>query len=306
MAKLKFLKRKQVTTVSSQKKKTPCRPPPLPLAMVQDPSNNPPADESSVTSNESSSSDKNFSDKDSHDSKSEKLANIFDEKVEDIVPKRDGFIESTALTMEREDIYDTINNTYLDLNTRVGNKMKNELSDLPIQQSTSKPILIAGTSHQYTASMKSFCTQWILNADQSNILLDSRSQDIFTVPFKNIVCSHDRTFITNLSTERANLSTKDGNIHPYRYYVSFCSKISHQKNKFMRDIVVTFLTNYFETESSKMMKNDVSNKSKNMHAIVVFDRGSEMIPRLLDDSTICSVILFSLHKKRPIIFIDYV
>ena len=329
-----MVKRKRLTLPSRKGKKTPRHPPQLLLATGQDPSNHPTETENTnnlpdnddnninTTSNDDSnkligegesdpddsniSSDGESMNNDLETQEPEEFSNIFDEKIESIVPKRDEFISSEFLTMERDDIYKYIHQTHINFNTRVGNNVKNQLSDLPIHQSTGKPITIPGTNHEYTASMKSFCTQWILNSEQSHVLKDSRTTDMYTVPLKNIVCSHDRTFITNLSVERATLESRDGIIHPYRYYVSFCSKISNQKNKFLKDIVVTFLQKYFETESARLMSKDVSNKSKMMNVIIVFDRGSEIIPRLMDDSTICSVILFSLHKRRPIVYIDYV
>ena len=210
------------------------------------------------------------------------------------------------LTSERKDLYQHLNKNFVELNKNHKSSSGNEISDAPIQQSSLKPAVIPGKSFQYTESMQSFCTEWILNRRGNNIISDSRSKDIFIVPLNSVVCSHDRVFITKLASERSTLPSKDGHIHLHRYYACFCSNLYSPQNKCLRDVLVKFMDRYFESTSSKLMAKVLSNKSKSMNSIIVFDRCKQKIPHLVDHASICSAIIFSIEKLRTIIYISII
>ena len=231
---------------------------------------------------------------------------FFNESLQNISEKRDTTISSKSLTSERKDIRSHLQSEFEKLDSLVQNNTTNKISDSPVQISSLIPSVIPGENHPYTESMQNFCTHWILKNKKKQIIDDLRSDDIYSMPMRDIVCKFDRVYLTKLASERVELQNKDGHIYPFKYYAMFCASLWKQKNKAIMNIVIQFIDRFFLPDSQTKMAEDVASKSKDMHAIIIYDKGDVMVPKLEEHTSIIAAIIFSIERQKPIIYIDYV
>ena len=231
---------------------------------------------------------------------------IFNEPFEFIRKKQDNIISSKSLTIERNNVKMHLIEDFKAIEHRLMVTNDKKVSDSPVQVSSCLPLVIPGEDHPYSESMQNFCTHWILNNRMKQVISDPRSSDIYSVPLKEVIFKFDRTYICNLSTQQIRVDQKDGNIHPFRYYVMFCASIAKQKNVSIRNIVMKFMQRYFEPYSQQIMQKDIANRDKNMHCIIIYDKGSVLVPTLKDASMIVCAVIFSIDTKHPYVYIDYI
>ena len=219
---------------------------------------------------------------------------------------RDCFLNTDSFSKEKKDMYQSVNLQYVVLDQRLKSDGKKKVSEDDIRASSCIPNIIPIKNPQYTESMDKFTLNWYKHDKDKSILYDNRTDDMYSVPLKSMVSPDDRHFILSMSNEKSNLSNKDGKIHPYRYYICYCKSIAHEKNRFVRELFSRFMKRYFNESSMTILNRDLSRKKKNMNAIIIYDRGSNLIPQISKDTKIVSALVFSIpNKKEAVVFIDY-
>ena len=242
----------------------------------------------------------------SNENQSSDPFDIFNEPEMSVAKKRDDFISSKSLTMERKSVKKHLNEDFIAIEKRLKATHHKKVSDSPVQESSFLPLVIAGEDPPYSESMQNFCNHWILNNRLNEVISDPRSADIYSVPLKEVVYKFDRTYISNLSAQRVSGEKRDGDIHPFQYYVLFCASIAKQRNVSIRNLLIKFMERYFKPHSQDIMEKDIANRDKNMHSIIIYDKGSVLVPALKDEAMIICAVIFSIDPDHPFIYIDYV
>ena len=235
----------------------------------------------------------------------ERFSEVFDNDEEIIKKKRDGFSQTNMFPSEMAVLYQLLNESFANLELHSQSTDKTKVSSHGLVKSSQHPIKLKATDFKYTDIMSQFCSHW-LNVSDLDVIPDLRSTEIYTVPLKWLCYNDDRMFLFDMSNEKAMIRQVDGLIHLHRYYVSFCSSISHQKNKFVRDMLVSFLKRYFSDQATTLLTEDLANPHKSMNAIILFDRKQQAVPKMSNPNNFINIVVFSTEEKHAVIYIDYV
>ena len=256
---------------------------------------------SSDTSDESSTASKNDLNKADVNTND---TSIF-QKSTCLKKKREEFINGELFKEDKSKLYSLIGEEFDKLENRSQNGGKKKISNYDIAKSSQIPTILPPKKEILTKSLSLFCSHWIV-PNNLEIIVDIRSSDMYTVPLKDVVLKTDRQYILELSQQKATFDNQDGIVHKQKFYATFCNTISRPRNKFLRELLVKFYKRYFNEESTKILKTDIGSNSKTMKSIIIYDRKTNAVPKILTDSTIVSAVCFSNEPNKPILYIDYV
>ena len=218
---------------------------------------------------------------------------------------------------ERDRVWFKLGTAYDQMEKRINAKSKkrtpegtfrlanNAVSSGKIIKSSQTPCTLASTRGVPSPIMNLFCSYWI-KQNKLEIVTDSRSKDVYLVPFKNIVIPSDRQYVIDLSKQVADLQLHDSVTTKWQYMVLFCRSIHRPYNKFIRNCLANFIGSKFDQQSKQFLKRDLESSAKNLNCIIIFDRKKQPVPTLKDATSIVSAVCFSIDSHSPIIYIDYV
>lgn len=184
---------------------------------------------------------------------------IYNRSLDENIRIRDSYLHGNLFKVDYQAVHKELGEEFDRLEDLAIKRSKSSISKGDLNKSSQTSMILPGTMYTPSKSMNLFCFNWIGRNDLK-VDLDLRYKGMYIVPLSKIVLNTDTSFILNLSKQTTRI--KDNKADVPKYFVCFCPSICQPQAAFVRKIIVSFFSNYFDKDSTEIMKNDLEKKIK--------------------------------------------